>query len=241
MIAIIVAGGKGTRMESDIPKCVVPLLKKPMICYLIETLKQLNIEKIYIVVSYKKEEVKRYIKEKVIFIEQAKPLGTGDAVKSCKNVLVNVDENILILAADMPLIKKEVLTELINTHIMKNNDLTILSTTMDKPIGFGRIIKKNNKIIKITEEKELLTEENINEVNTSVYCIKSKVLMDNIDRINNYNQSSEYYFTDIVELLSTDYRIDVYNTEYTYHLQGINDYQTLKEVERKMRFYERIN
>jgi bifunctional UDP-N-acetylglucosamine pyrophosphorylase/glucosamine-1-phosphate N-acetyltransferase len=112
---------------------------------------------------------------------------------------------------------------------------------MDKPIGLGRIIKKNNKIIKITEEKELLTEENINEVNTSVYCIKSKVLMDNIDRINNYNQSSEYYFTDIVELLSTDYRIDVYNTEYTYHLQGINDYQTLKEVERKMRFYERIN
>lgn len=241
MLAVILAGGKGTRMKSDVPKCMVPILGKPMIYYLIETLKELKVDKIYIVVSYKKEIIKNSIKEEVIFVEQKKPLGTADAVKSCKKVLEKINDNVLILAADMPLIKKEVLIELINNHLIKNNDLTILSTTVTNPIGLGRIIRKENKVVKITEEKDLKKEEIINEVNTSVYCIKSKVLIDNIDRIDNHNQSKEYYLTDIVELLSTNYKVDVYNTEYTYHLQGINDCETLKELESKMGIYERIN
>ncbi len=234
MLAIILAGGKGTRMKSDRPKCLIPLLGKPMISYLIKTLKDMDIDKIYVVVSYKKEMVKENIKERVIFVEQRKPLGTADAVKSCKKEIENMNDNILILAADMPLIKKEVLLELIKKHIVNNNDLTVLSTTIDNPSGLGRIIRKNNKVIKIVEEKELSKKENTNEVNTSVYCIKSKVLINNIDRITNHNQSKEYYFTDIVEILSEDYKIDVYNTHYTYHLQGINDFKTLKELENKM-------
>lgn len=239
MLAIILAGGKGTRMQSDVPKCMITLSGRPMINYLIETLESLKVDNIYVVICYKKEIIKESIKEKVIFVEQNKPLGTADAVKSCKRVLENINDNILILAADMPLIKKEILLDLINNHLKNNNDLTILSTTLDDPIGMGRIIRKNNKIIKITEEKELLNNKKINEVNTSVYCIKSEVLMDNIDRINNHNQSREYYFTDIVEVLANNYKIDVYNTKYTYHLQGINDVITLKEVEDKMRLYER--
>lgn len=234
MLAIILAGGKGTRMKSDKPKCLMPLLGKPMISYLIKTLNNMYMDKIYVVVGYQKEIVKENIKEEVVFVEQNKPLGTADAVKSCKKEIENIDDNILILAADMPLIKKEVLLELINKHILNKNDLTILSTTVDNPSGLGRIIRRNNKVIKVVEEKELSKMENTNEVNTSVYCIKSQVLIDNIDRINNHNKSKEYYFTDIVEILSSNYKIDVYNTQYTYHLQGINDYKTLKELEGKM-------
>ena len=241
MLAIILAGGKGTRMLSDFPKCMVPLCGKPMILYLINTLKEINVDKIYIVVSYKKEIIKKTIQEDVIFIEQTNPLGTADAVKSCKNVLTNINDDILILAADMPLIKKEVLLELMNKHLNSQNDLTILSTYMDEPIGLGRIIRKNGKIMKIVEEKELNNNEDIKEVNTSIYCIKSNVLIDNIDRINNNNRSQEYYFTDIVEILSKEYQIDVYNTEYTYHLQGINDIETLQKLESMMEIYERNN
>ena len=189
----------------------------------------------------KKEIIKKTIQEDVIFIEQTNPLGTGDAVKSCKKVLTNINDNILILAADMPLIKKEVLLELINKHLNSHNDLTILSTYMNEPIGLGRIIRKNGKIMKIVEEKELNNNEDIKEVNTSIYCIKSNVLIDNIDRIDNNNQSQEYYFTDIVEILSKEYQIDVYNTEYTYHLQGINDIETLQKLESIMEIYERNN
>lgn len=235
MIGIILAGGKGSRMKTNIPKCIMPLKGKPMLNYLIETLNKIQIDRIYVVVSYQKEMVKKTIKEEVVFVEQKIPLGTAHAVKSCKEVLKNIDDNVLILASDMPLIKQEVLEEFINYHLNKNNDLTILSTIVDNPYGMGRIIKKDEKHIKIIEEKDLTDlEKNIKEVNTSIYCIKSHILLENIDKINNQNQSGEYYLTDIVEIVSNKYQVDIYKTNYTFHLQGINDYETLKQIEDKM-------
>lgn len=235
MIAIILAGGKGTRMKCDVPKCVVPLRNKPMISYLIASLKKLGIEKIYVVVGHKKEEVKKYITDDVIYIEQKKPLGTADAVKSCQKELQKIKDDVLILAADMPLVKKETLADFIQYHQHNLNDLTILSTNIDNPLGFGRIIRTELKEIKIIEEQDLKVEEqDIKEVNTSIYCIKSQVLTKNINAIQKHKLTGEYYLTDLVALISSKYRVDVYNTKYSYHLQGINDYETLKKVEQKM-------
>lgn len=233
MNAIILAGGKGKRMNSEVPKCANLLRKKPMINYLIETLKELNVDNIYVVVGYKKEKMKEVIKDKVIFIEQIEQLGSAHAVMCCKKELQDKLGETLILAGDTPLVSKEILMELIAYHHQKNDDLTILSTITEEPFGMGRIVREKEQVIRIVEEKEANDEiKQIKEINTSVYCINNQVLFQNINKIKNNNQQQEYYLTDIIEILSSSKKIAAYQVKYSYHLMGINDMETLKRLEK---------
>ena len=232
MNAIILAGGKGTRMNSDIPKCAYPLNNKPMINYLIETLKELKVDNVYVVVGHKKEKLKEVIGEDVEFVEQKEQLGTAHAVMCCRSKLQKKLGVTLILAGDMPLISKDIIEKLITYHQDKTSDLTILSTIMEEPFGMGRIVRDKEQIIKIVEEKEASVEiKQIKEVNTSIYCINNQVLFQNINRIKNNNEKKEYYLTDIVEILSSSKKVYAYLVPYSYHLMGINDIETLKKLE----------
>lgn len=236
MNAIVLAGGKGSRMNLDIPKCACLLDNKPMINYLIETLKKMNIENIYIVVGYYKEKIIEIVNEKVVFVVQKEQLGTAHAVRCCEEELKKNDGETLILAGDMPLVSKDLLNNFMNYHIEKKNDLTILSTIMENPTGMGRVIRnEKNQVIKIVEEAEADEKiKQITEINTSIYCINNQVLFQNIKRIKNNNQQKEYYLTDIVEILSKNKKIETYVVPYSYKLMGINDIATLKKVEKMM-------
>ena len=230
--AIILAGGKGTRMKSDLPKCAYPFCGKPMISYIIESCKQANIKDIIVVVGYKSEELIKCLPSDVRYVKQEEQLGTGHATLCAAPLLKDEDGLTLIFPGDMPMIDKETIENLIERHIKDNNVLTDVTSIYEDPKAYGRIVRKNGQIEKIVEFKDCNEEQKeIKEINIALYCIDNKILFDNLDKIKNNNNANEYYLTDLVEILAKDYRVDAYIAPDDYRLVGINDVDTLKQVE----------
>lgn len=237
--AIILAAGKGTRMLSELPKCAYPFYGKPMIVYIINMCKKIQIDDICVVVGHKKESIENLLQDKVKYVYQKEQLGTANAVLAAKDFLEKHNEGItLIFPGDMPLIDGDVINNLIREHIENNNDLTILTTQIKNPTGYGRIIRQDGQIIKIIEEKDADDSvKAINEINTGLYCITTNLLEKALSKVDNNNNKGEYYLTDIVKILSGDKKVKAYLTEYDFKLTGINDLYTLSLVEKEYQKY----
>ena len=153
--AIILAAGKGTRMKTELPKCAFPLLKKPMVTYIIEALEPISIDQIICVVGHKKEVLQDILKDRVKYAIQEEQLGTGHAVK-CALDFIDDNGYTIILPGDTPLIDKEILDQLIEVHESNKNDFTIGTIVLDNPFGFGRIVRNSsNSVLRIVEEKDM--------------------------------------------------------------------------------------
>ena len=234
--AIILAAGKGTRMKTELPKCAFPLLKKPMVTYIIEALESINIDQIICVVGHKKEVLQDILKDRVKYAIQEEQLGTGHAVK-CALDFIDDNGYTIILPGDTPLIDKEILDQLIEVHKSNNNDFTIGTIVLDNPFGFGRIVRdSSNSVLRIVEEKDASEEERkIKEINTGLFLVDNKLLKKALLEIKNNNAKGEYYLTDIVEILSKEAKIGTFTIKDTYKLNGINDLYTLSLVEKQFR------
>lgn len=233
---IIMAGGLGKRMESDIPKVLHKINNVPLIVSIIQTINKINFNKIFIIVGKYKNIIKSTIEKYIItdqieYIIQEEPLGTGNAIQCCYNkLLMYHNYKTIILSGDVPLIKAETLEKIIN---LKKN-CVILTAELEEPFGYGRIIKNKDKFIKIQEEKDCTEEEKkICEINSGIYLIQSSYLISNIINITNNNQQKEYYLTDIFKLL-TDKGIDVHTLKLdicnNYQIFGINTKKQLEEL-----------
>ena len=140
--------------------------------------KKIQIDDICVVVGHKKESIENLLQDKVKYAYQKEQLGTANAVLAAKDFLERHNEGItLIFPGDMPLIDGDVINNLIREHIENNNDLTILTTQIKNPTGYGRIIRQDGQIIKIIEEKDADDSvKAINEINTGLYCITTNLL-----------------------------------------------------------------
>lgn len=227
--AIILAAGKGTRMKTELPKCIFPILKKPMISYILQTLDKSVVEKRVIVIGHKKEMFTELYSNET-FAVQENQLGTADAVKSAIDFL---DDGIsIILPGDTPLISKELVDGIISFQQKNNYDLVVGTTLMSNPFGYGRIITKNGIIEKIVEEKDASDEiKKINEVNTGIMVVKNSVLKNNINKISNNNAKGEYYLTDLIEIVGNAVGYEIIDNS---QLLGINDLYTLSVVEHEL-------
>ena len=234
--AIILAAGKGTRMKTELPKCAFPILKKPMVTYIIEALESINIDQIICVVGHKKEVLQDILKDRVKYAIQEEQLGTGHAVK-CALDFIDDNGYTIILPGDTPLIDKEILDQLIEVHKSNKNDFTIGTIVLDSPFGFGRIVRdSSNSVLRIVEEKDASEEERkIKEINTGLFLVDNKLLKKALLKIKNNNAKGEYYLTDIVEILSKEAKIGTFTIKDTYKLNGINDLYTLSLVEKQFR------
>lgn len=234
--AIILAAGKGTRMKTELPKCAFPLLKKPMVTYIIEALESINIDQIICVVGHKREVLQDILKDRVKYAIQEEQLGTGHAVK-CALDFIDDNGYTIILPGDTPLIDKEILDQLIEVHKSNKNDFTIGTIVLDNPFGFGRIVRdSSNSVLRIVEEKDASEEERkIKEINTGLFLVDNFLLKKALLEIKNNNAKGEYYLTDIVEILSKEAKIGTFTIKDTYKLNGINDLYTLSLVEKQFR------
>ena len=234
--AIILAAGKGTRMKTELPKCAFPLLKKPMVTYIIEALESINIDQIICAVGHKKEVLQDILKDRVKYAIQEEQLGTGHAVK-CALDFIDDNGYTIILPGDTPLIDKEILDQLIEVHKSNKNDFTIGTIVLDNPFGFGRIVRdSSNSVLRIVEEKDASEEERkIKEINTGLFLVDNFLLKKALLEIKNNNAKGEYYLTDIVEILSKEAKIGTFTIKDTYKLNGINDLYTLSLVEKQFR------
>jgi len=202
--AIILAAGKGVRMQSDLPKVFHKLLGKPLLQHVLGTVQKLGIEKVCVVVGHKKELIADYFKDwPVTFVHQTEQLGTGHAVKVVEPYLKDFDGEVLVLAGDVPLLSKETLQELIDFHISRDASATDLTAQLPDAGSYGRIIRDNyGKIVKIVEKKDATPEQlQIKEINTGTFCFNSKDLFAALSEVKPLNAQKEYYLTDTIEIL----------------------------------------
>ena len=233
MLSIILAAGKGTRMKSNIPKVLHKANGKPMIQRVYETTSKFG-ETLF-VLGHKKEEILKLYPE-FNYVEQKEQLGTGHAIKISKENIKNTDE-VFITYGDNPLLSENTISNMIDIFKNNNLDCLILTCILDDPTGYGRIIKQNNKVVDIIEEKE--ADENtkkINEINVGVYLFKTKSLLDIIDLIDNNNAKKEYYLTDAIKLLnSKGYIVDSMALNDKNEMIGVNSKRELELVSNILR------
>lgn len=230
---IILAAGKGTRMQSSLPKVLHTVGGKPILQRVIEQAKALNPTKIIVVYGYGGDVVKNTLVENnVEWVEQAEQLGTGHAVMQALPAL-EPDAQALILLGDVPLIEKEQCAELLNNS---KNGLQILSCIKNDPTGYGRIVRKEGEVKAIIEHKDANEQQrNITEVNTGIMSMPVNALKKWLAQINNDNAQQEYYLTDIVQLAVTEGAY-VGATAITneWSVAGVNSKQDLAAVERAL-------
>ena len=186
-IIVIMAGGLGKRMNSDLPKVLHRIHGKPMLCHAIEQSLALNPHKIFIVVGKYKNVIEQTIgelKDKVEFILQPEPLGTGHAIQCCREELLKYNKKVIILSGDIPLLTSTTIQSILTNM----NHVKIVTTRLDNPYGYGRVIECNG-FIRIVEEKDASYEEKqIKNINCGIYIIESNLLCSYLPLLKNNNK-----------------------------------------------------
>jgi UDP-N-acetylglucosamine diphosphorylase/glucosamine-1-phosphate N-acetyltransferase len=237
LIIVILAGGLGKRMNSEIPKVLHFIANKPMLLHVIEEARLLCPERILIVVGKYKNiisyELQKYTTlDDVEFIIQPEPLGTGHALQCCKKELLDHNNtNVIILSGDVPLIKSSTLS----TFLAMCDKSSIITTILENPQGYGRIIEENTKFMKIIEEKDCTeNEKRITKVNCGIYVFDSRILCKYIDTLSNNNSQHEYYLTDIIQIIKENEGIHIAMYEICkekqHEVMGINTVEQLDKL-----------
>ena len=231
--AVILAGGKGTRMKSELPKVLHKVYDRCIIDYVYDSCKQAGIDDISIIVGHKYEQVIEHIGVgNAKFFIQKEQLGTGHAVMQAKD---NIKDNdlVIVINGDMPLISSYTIKSFISFLQLGNFDGALASAVFDKSQNYGRIVRNaEGNFSKIVEHKDCNEDElEIDEVNTGIYCFKGKCLLDSFSKLNNKNAQKEYYITDIPYYIMNDGgRVGLYMLQDSDEAQGINSRSDLSVV-----------
>lgn len=227
--AIILAAGLGSRMKVNEPKCMHEIIKKPMIQYINEAIDN-SFNKIAVISKNHLEKFEDALGDEVTFAFQEKQLGTGNAVKSCLSFIKDKKGNTLIVPGDMPLVNKEELDDFFSFHINNKNDVSVITTMLAEPTNYGRIIRKNGKLVEVKEQNNATDDELlIMEVNTGIYCVKNSVL----DKLIESDDLPDI----IVRANKLELKIDTYISKNSTYYVDVNDFYTLSIVESKIKHY----
>ena len=231
---VILAAGQGTRMRSKLPKVLHQVGGKSMLAHTIETAENLGADRIIVVYGHGGEAVQKAIQnEKIEWVEQTERLGTGHAVQQAiPYFTADAEENILILYGDVPLARESTLKALLKCQ--QENSMAILTTELDNPQGYGRIVRnKEFSVEKIVEEKDASEEiKQIAEINTGILCASSQSLIKWLNSLDNNNKQQEYYLTDCVGLAVADGKnVEAVICEDPTEVMGVNNRIHLADME----------
>ncbi len=230
---IILAAGKGTRMQSALPKVLHPLAGQPMLAHVIAAADSLTNAKKIIVTGHGAAQVEEAMANtNSTFVQQTEQLGTAHAVQMAVPHL-REEATVLILYGDVPLITPATIAKMLSA--VSDSTIGLLTIDLDDPMGYGRILRNSQgEIESIIEQKDASPEQlKITEINTGVLALGARELMSWLPLINNNNAQGEYYLTDLIALARAHgYSISSINPSSAAEVQGVNNRVQLSHLER---------
>ena len=238
--AVIMAAGQSKRMKSATPKVLHTILGKRLIEYSLEAAQAASSHPPVVVIGHEGEQVRLALGGKARFAEQKKQLGTADAVKAARALVEGESDLVVVISADMPLIRAETLQALVEAQIQSGKVMTLVSVHGADARGFGRVLRGADGCVqRVVEEKAATLEQlAIHELNTSIYCFRSAWLWQALEDVP-LSAAGEYYLTDTVELAAREGGANVLVLEDEDEVIGINTRVHLAEARQAMQ--KRIN
>lgn len=237
--AIVMAGGKGTRMKSETPKVLHKILNEPMAGLVVNSLKKAGCERIVMVTGYQHETVEKALEGQCEFALQEPQLGTGHAVMQAKQ-LEHETGLTLVASGDCPCVRSKTYAKLYEE--IGDADMAVLTAVPDDNGAYGRVIRRDdNTVEKIVEFKDASEEEKkVREINTGIYVFRNESLFAGLKLLKNDNAQHEYYLTDLVEILQEmGKKVVAVKCDDWREVEGVNDNRALAEAEAYLK--ERIN
>jgi bifunctional UDP-N-acetylglucosamine pyrophosphorylase/glucosamine-1-phosphate N-acetyltransferase len=225
-IPLILAAGKGTRTKSDQPKVLHPLLGKPMLTYILNTLKTLGLfSKIGIIIGYAHQQVQQAIAAEpgITFILQLEQMGTGQALM-CARTFWEDTKNVLVLNGDVPLIRPQTIKGLMDLHQKEEADLSFVTTYIKGKTQYGVIIRDEKGEVRgikeFTERKKNYAK---SEINAGIYNFKTEFLKESLGLLKPNQKKGEYYITDLISLAATNHKKICTKVANLEEVQGVNN------------------
>lgn len=226
LAAVIMAAGKSTRMKSALPKAAHLICGKPMTRHVIDACREAGISDIVVVIGHEAEKVKAALGDDVRYAYQTQQLGTGHA---CLQAMPSIPEEVsevVVLPGDTPLITSQAISGMIKRHFSEGNAATLLTAELEDPCHYGRVVRNENgavdRIVEARDADEIVLA--IKEINTSIYCFKKALLVENLAKLGTDNAQGEYYLTDIIELLNkSGHRVGAQVADEANDTLGINN------------------
>ncbi len=245
---IILAAGQGTRMKSTLPKVLHDVAGRPMLGYAMLLARHVANNNVAVVVGHGADQVRAYlVKEKAHFdpflvVEQTQQLGTGHAVQQAYPALKQhssqAASKYVIINGDTPLLTSETLAALVNYHQSEGAMLTLLTTVLTDPSGYGRILRGNEgSVCRVVEDRDASSEEKrVSEINVGTYVVEAGFLESVLGQLHPQNAQGEYYITDIIEIaVQQGEKVLAWVTEDSLETTGVNTRVHLAVVEKEMR------
>jgi bifunctional UDP-N-acetylglucosamine pyrophosphorylase/glucosamine-1-phosphate N-acetyltransferase len=228
LTTVILAAGEGKRMRSRRPKVLHELCGRPLIAYPLRLARALT-DRIVLVVGPDADAVRAAAGENITIVEQRDRLGTGHAVLQARTQCEDVVGTILVLPSDSPLLSVETIERLVSHHARTEAAATLLTAIVDRPQGYGRILRQGGRVKRIVEDRDATDDEKkVSEINTSVYCFDARRLWPALDRVRPDNDQGEYYLTDVIGVLAkAGGRIEAVSVDDPDEPLGINDRKQL--------------
>jgi bifunctional UDP-N-acetylglucosamine pyrophosphorylase / glucosamine-1-phosphate N-acetyltransferase len=234
--ALVLAAGQGTRMGSDVAKVLHEMAGQPLLAYVLAALDDLGVGRSLVVIGHQADRVRAaFASADVEWVLQPEQRGTGHAVLMAGPALEEFEGTLLVVCGDTPLLRASTLNALLERHREAGASVTVLSTRVPDPKGYGRIVRdEQGDVTAIVEERDATGEQKrIDEINSGVFAFQYADLVRVLSRLTSRNSQGEYYLTDTVRLLlderrkagawcGPDYR----------ELLGINTPAQLEEAER---------
>lgn len=231
--ALILAAGNGKRMKSKTLKILHPILGKPMVSYVIDSIKKTGITDITLVTCRDVDQIRQAIGEGFSYVTQHDPRGTGDAVNSARDHYAGRKGYMLVVCGDTPLINSSTLQKMIDKAEQTKVSCVMLTARVPDPMGYGRIIRDNvGSISNIVEEVDAKIEERmINEINTGVYVFNLEDVWPALAKVQPHNNQNEFYLTDVISILYSEGKsIISESVENIKEYQGINNRWDLTQI-----------
>ena len=231
--AVVLAAGKGVRMKSERAKVLHSLLGRPVLEYVLRSLRQAGVEDIVVVVGHQAEQVQK-VAAGCRFVSQAEQKGTGHALALCEPALAGYGGDLFVLAGDAPLLGAETLRRMLQEHRAAGRDATFLSANLGDPSGYGRVLRDpgNGRFLRFVEEADAgPAEKGITECNSSDYVFRAPAVFEALREVKPDNRKGELYLTDALGILVAKGRaVEACRAADPAEIRGINSRRDLVET-----------